>query len=220
MGAGDQHLRAAGGAADLHQINLHHLALGQRLAGHLLILGQHSLGALVAGADLQDHVAVAGVDPHHGTGQDLVLLGAPLVIDHAVLGLPQALNDDLLAVAGGNAAEFHVFHRQVHHAAQLVLGTEPAGLLQRDLGTGILHLFHDLLLHIHPQVVLFLVHVHDHVLHALVIPLIGGGQGLNDLAHHEVLRNPPFLLQHSQRRKNLITFHDLVLLTILNETCS
>ena len=155
-----------------------------------------------------------------------MLLGAPLVIDHAMLGFPQALNDDLLAVAGGNAAEFHVFHRQVHHAAQLVLGAELAGLLQRDLGAGVLHLFHDLLLHIHPQVVLFLVHVHDHVLHALVIPLIlvhihdnifhalvialvSGGQGLNDLAHHEVLGNTPFLLQHSQRRKNLFTFHDL-----------
>ena len=209
MGAGDQYLRAAGGAADLHQINLHHLTLGQRLANYLLVLGQHGLGALAAGADLQDHVAVAGVDPHHGAGQDLVLLGVELVIDHAVLGLAQTLNDDLLAVAGGDAAEFHIFHRNIHHAAQLVFGAALFGVLQRDLVGGIHDLLHDLLLHVHAQVVLVLVHVHDHVLHALVIPLIGGGQGLNDLAHHEVLGNAPFLLQHSQRRKNLVTFHDL-----------
>ena len=212
MGAGDQHLRAAGGAADLHQIHLHHLTLGQRLAGHLLVLGQHSLGALVAGADLQDHVAIAGIDTHHGAGQDLVLLAAPLVIDHAVLGLPQALNDDLLAVAGGDTAELHVLHREVHHTAQLVLGADMAGLLQRDLVGGVHDLLHDLLLDVHPQVVLLLVHVHDHVLHALVIPLIGGGQGLNDLAHHKVLGDAPFLLQHSQRCENLITFHDPKLL--------
>ena len=138
-----------------------------------------------------------------------MLLGVELVIDHAVLGLTQTLNDDLLTVAGGDAAEFHIFHRNIHHAAQLVPGAALFGVLQRDLVGGIHDLLHDLLLHVHAQVVLVLVHVHDHVLHALVIPLIGGGQGLNDLAHHEVLGNAPFLLQHSQRRKNLVTFHDL-----------
>ena len=209
MGAGDQHLGAAGGAAHLYQIHLHHLTLGQRLALHLLVLGQHGLGALAAGADLQDHVAVAGVDPGDGAGEDLVLLGVELVIDHAVLRLAQALDDHLLAVAGGDTAEFHVLHRDVHHAAQLILGAALAGVLQRDLVGGIHDLLHDLLLDVHPQIVLVFVHVHDHILHALVIPLIGGGQSLNDLAHHEVLGDAPFLLQHGQRRENLITFHDL-----------
>ena len=55
-------------------------------------------------------------------GEDLMLFAAPLVIDHAVLGLPQALDDDLLAVAGGDAAELHGLHGEIHHAAQLILG--------------------------------------------------------------------------------------------------
>ena len=127
VGAGDQHLRAAGGAAHLYQIHLDHLPLVQLLAGHLLVHGQHRLGGLRAGADAEHHVAAAGIDAADGAGEDLVLLAAPLVVDHAVLGLPQTLNDDLLAVAGGDAAELHGLHGEIHHAAQLILGGDTLG---------------------------------------------------------------------------------------------
>ena len=207
MGAGDQHLRAAGGTADLHQIHLDHLAFTQLLAGNLLVHGQHRLGGLGAGADAQAHIARPGVDAADGAGEDLVLLAVELIVDHAVLGLAQTLNDDLLAVAGGDTAELHALHGDVDDAAQLVLGGQPLGLLQRDLGAGVLHLLHDLLLDEHLQILLLLVHVHDDVLHALVIPLIGGGQRLNDLAHHKALGNTAFLFQHRQRGEDLITFH-------------
>ena len=136
-----------------------------------------------------------------------MLLAVELIIDHAVLGLPQALNDDLLAVSGGDAAELHALHGDVDDAAQLVLGGHVLGLLQRDLGAGVLHLLHDLLLDEHLQILLLLVHVHDDVLHALVVPLIGSGQRLNDLAHHKALGDTAFLFQHRQCGEDLITFH-------------
>ena len=136
-----------------------------------------------------------------------MLLAAPLVVDHAVLGLPQTLNDDLLAVAGGDAAELHGLHGEIHHAAQLILGGDTLGILQRNLAGGVLYLLHDLLLDVHLQILLLLVHVHHNVLHALVVTLVGGGQRLNDLAHHEALGNAPLLFQHGKRRKNFVTLH-------------
>ena len=122
MGPGNEDLGAAGGAADLHHIHLHVLALHQFLARDLLAGEQQGLGGLAAGADPQGHGAGAGVDPGHHAGEDLVLLGVELVIDHAPLGLPEALDNDLLAVAGGDAAELRVVHRDVHHVADLVPG--------------------------------------------------------------------------------------------------
>ena len=134
-----------------------------------LVQAQDALGSLVAGADAEIDVAAAGIDAGHGSGEDLMLLGAPLVVDHAVLSLPQALNDDLLAVTGGNAAELHILHREAHHTAQFILGRDASGLLQRDLGAGVLHLLHDLLLHEHLQVTLLLVDLHHHVLHTCLL---------------------------------------------------
>ena len=63
------------------------------------------------------------------------------------------------------------------------------------------------LLDVHLQILLLLVHVYHHVLHALVVTLVGGGQRLNDLAHHEALGNAPLLFQHGKRRKNFVTLH-------------
>ena len=207
MGAGNQHLRATGGAAHLNEIHLHQLTFTEGLAVHLLVEGEDSLGRLAAGADLQTNVAGAGIDAHDSTGEDLMLLGVKLVIDHAVLGLAQTLNDDLLAVAGGDTTELHVLHGQIHDAAQLMLGAEALGLLQRYLGAGVLHHLHDLLLYVHLQLLLLLVHIHDDVLHALMVALVSSGQGLNDLAHHKGLGNAALFFQHCQCHKDLFTLH-------------
>ena len=138
-----------------------------------------------------------------------MLLGVELVVDHAPLGLPEALDDDLLAVSGGDAPELHVVHGDVHHAAQVHPAVLGPGFVHAHLGAGVLHFLYDLLLDVHPQVLLGLVHVHDHVLHALVVLLIGGGQRLDDLLHHKGGRDATLLLQHIQRGKNFITFHVL-----------
>ena len=207
MGAGDKDLRAAGRAAHLDEVDLHALTLGQRLAGHLLVERQERLGRLAPRADAQADGVAARVDAGDDAGENLVLLRVELVIDHAVLRLAQALDDDLLAVAGGDAAELHVLHGEVHHAADLVARGNLARVGEGDLGAGVLDLLDDLLLHIHLQVALLLVDVHDHVLHALVVALIGGNERLNDLAHHKIAGNAALLLQKVQSGENFITFH-------------
>ena len=205
MGTGDEHLGTAGGPADLHHVHLHVHALGQLLAGHLLAGHEQSLRGLAAGADAQRDVAVAGIDAGDHTGEDLMLLGVELVVHHAALGLPQALDDDLLAVAGGDAAELHRVHGEVDDVSHLIAGGDVLGLLHQDLigGVHIVLLGHHVLLHEHLHGVAHLVHVHDHVLHAVVIPLVGGGQGLDDLIEHEGLGDAPLLLQQFQGGEDL-----------------
>ena len=82
-----------------------------------------------------------------------MLLGVELVIHHAPLRFPQALDDDLLAVAGGDAAELRVVHGDVHHVAHLVFGGDGLGVLNGDLveGIHIVLFLHHILLNIHFQ---------------------------------------------------------------------
>ena len=54
---------------------------------------------------------------------------------------------------------------------------------------------------------MLLVHVHDDVLHAVVVPLVGGGDGLNDFVHHKGLGDVALLFQQLQRGKNLRGVH-------------
>ena len=207
MGPGNEHLGPPGTAADLHHVYLYVLALHQLLGSDLLAGGQHGLRGLRPRADAQGYVSRPGVHAADYAGEDLVLLGVELVIDHAPLGLPQALDNDLLAVSGGNAAKLHVVHRDIDDAAYIHPAVLGPGLLGAHLGAGIFHFLHDFLLDVHPQVLLGLVHVYNHVLHALVVFFVGCGQSLDNFIHHEGGGNAPLLLQHIQRDKNLITFH-------------
>ena len=202
MGPGDQHLGPPGGVAHVHHVDLDVHALLQRLAGDLLPGQQQRLGGLRAGADAEGGRAVPGVDAGDHAGEDLVLLGVEFVVDLAPLGLPEALDDDLLAVSGGDAAEFHFVHRDVHHVADLIPGGEGLGLLQGHLveGVHIVLLVHHGLADEHAQLLVLLVRLHDDVFlfHVLVVPLVGGGDGLDDLLQHSLLGNAPFLLQQFQ----------------------
>ena len=204
MGPGDQHLGPAGGPANLHHIDLHMHAFGQIFAGDLLTGHQQRLGRVGAGADPQGHIAVAGIHTGDYAGEDLMLLGVELIIHLAPLGLPQALDDDLLAVACCDAAELHRVHRDVHDVAHLVLGGEPLGLLNGHLvgGVHVVLFLHHVFLDEHLQVLVCLVHIHDDVLHIRVVPLVGGGEGLDNLLHHEGLGDAPLLLQQSQCRED------------------
>ena len=209
MGPGDQDLGTAGGAADVHHIHLDVHPLGELLAGDLLARHQQSLGGLGAGADAKGYVAVPGINAGDHAGQDLVLLGVELVVHLAALGFPQALNDDLLAVAGGDTAELRVVHGNIHDVADLILGGDGLGLGQRHLigGVHIVLFVHHVLLDVHLQGLVLLVHIHDDVLHAVVIPLVGGGDGLDDLIHHKGLGNVALFLQQSQSREDLRRVH-------------
>ena len=216
MGPGDEDLGTPGGPADFHHIDLDVAALGELLAGDLFTGEQQGFGGLAAGADAQGDVARAGIDAGHHAGEDLMLLGVELVVHHAPLGLPQALDDDLLAVAGGDAAELHGVHGDVDDVAHVVLGGEVLGLLHGHLvgGIHVVLFLHHVLLYVHAQILVGLVHVHDDVFHTLMVPLVGGGQSLDDLIHHEALGNAPLLLQQGQGGKDLcgVEAHGLLLL--------
>ena len=153
-----------------------------------------------------------------------MLLGVELVVHHAPLSLPQALDDDLLAVAGGDAAELHRVHGDIHDVAHLILGGELLGLLDGHLvgGVHVVLFLHHVLLDEHLQVLMLLIHIHDDVLHVRVVPLVGGGQGLHDLLHHEGLGDAPLLLQQSQCREDLrgIEAYGLLLLFAFHVTDS
>ena len=136
-----------------------------------------------------------------------MLLGVVFVVDHAALCLAQALNDDLLAVARGDAAELDVVDREVDDVANVILGGNGLGFVKAHLRAGVLDLFDDFLLHEHFQLALALVHVDHHVFHALVVALVGGGKRLNDLIHHKGLGNAAFLFQHRKCCEDFITFH-------------
>ena len=185
------------------------LAFHQLLALDLLTGGQHGLRGLRTRADAQGDAAAAGVDAADLAGENLVLLGVELIVDHAPLRFPQALDDHLLAVSGGDASEFHVVHGDVYQTADIGPAVFEQRVLQRNLCAGPLHLRHNLLLYVHAQILPRLIHVHNHVFHALVVLFIGGGQGLDDLIHHKGGRDAPFLFQKVQGGKNFITFHFL-----------
>ena len=205
--AGDDDLRAAGLAAHVDKIDLDALTLDQLFALDLLAGEQQRVRRLRARADAQGSVARARIDARDDTGEDLVLLGVVFVVDHAALGLAQALNDDLLAVARGDSAELDVVDREVDDVANIILGGNGLGFVKAHLRAGVLDLFDDFLLHEHFQLALALVHVDHHVFHALVVALVGGGERLNDLIHHKGLGNAAFLFQHRKCCEDFITFH-------------
>ena len=207
VGAGHHDLGAPGAAADLHHVDLAAHPLGQHFAGDLLADGEQGVGGFRAGADAQADVAVARVDAGDGAGEDLVLLAGELVVDHIALGFFQALDDDLLSVAGGDAAEIHVVHGDADGLAHADGTGDGLGVGAGDLAAGILHLVHHGFLEIHLQCPLFLVHAHDHVFRVRVVVLIGVDQGLGDFFHHIVLRNAFFFFQHIQCCKDLFDFH-------------
>ena len=204
MGTGNEHLRPLGGAADFHHIHTQAHALHIALALHLLAGSQEGLGGLTAGTDAQAGGAGAGINAGDHAGEDLVLLGGELIIDHAPLGLAHTLDDHLAGGLGGDAAEVTGLDLDADHVAQLGLGQLGAGHLQAHLGAGVVDLLHHVLLDEHADGTLLLVGLHaDVVAHAFVIPLVGGHQSLGDLLQHIGLGNALFLLNQVDGGKKL-----------------
>ena len=195
MGPGQEDLGPPGGPADLHHIDLQAVALVDGFPPDLLTGGQEGVGVLAAGADAEAGRPVPGVDAGHHAGEDLVLLGAELVVDHAPLRLTDALDDDLPGGLGGDAAEVPGLDLDADHVPQLGVGDGAPGLLQGDLGGGIVHALHDVLEDEHPHLAGLGVGLDlDVVPGPLVVPLVGGGQGLGDLLHHIAGGDALFLL--------------------------
>ena len=94
------------------------------LAAHLLGGSQHSVGLILPAADAHDHIAARRLDAQHRRREDLVLLGRERVKDHAALGFPDALDDDLLGGLCGDAPERLRFDLGVHQIAELRVGAD------------------------------------------------------------------------------------------------
>ena len=194
MGAGDEHLGPAVCLADLHHVYPNPVALTDLLALDLLPGGQKRVGKLGAGGEADGYRAVALVHPGDGAGENLVLLGRELVENHAPLRLAHPLDDNLTGGLSGDAAEVFGLDLNAQHIPQLRPGQGLLRVLQADLSVGIVHHLHHVLFDEHPNLALFLVGVHHHVVrNTLVVPLIGGDQGLGDLPHHIFLGNSLFL---------------------------
>ncbi len=88
----------------------------------------------------------------------------------------------------------------ISYLAEMLLGLLDGHLVG---GVHVVLLLHHVLLDEHLQVLMLLIHVHDDVFHVRVVPLVGGGEGLDDLIHHEGLGDAPLLFQQSQSREDL-----------------
>ena len=115
VGAADEDLRPADGAADLEHEGLDVLADAVVLERALLGRGQDGLDVL---ADVEDDRP--RLDPVDRAGDELALAARELVEDLVALDLADALEDDLLGGLGADAAE--------HVAIELLGLDEVAGL--------------------------------------------------------------------------------------------
>ena len=201
MGPGQHDLRALSAPADLHHIDADMVALADLLPGDLLVFHEGGFGMLPAAAQLQNGAAIAGIHPQNGAGDDLVLLGGVFIGDHPPLGLPDALDDDLLGRGGGDAAKILGVDVDADLVPQLGRGGIGPGLLQGHFGGGVLHILHHGLDGVHGDGPGLLVDVDEDVVQsgalgvALVQGLVGGHQRLGDPVQHIILPDALFLFQ-------------------------
>src|SRR5581483_8841494 len=132
--AGDDDLRALGGAVDAEKDHAHTLADGELFEAGLFALGHAGFGL----AEVEDDVH--GFEALDGGGEDLAGATAVLLEDGVALGLADLLEDDLLGHLGGDAAERRGVLVEAELAADLDLGRERAGLLEGELILGVFDL--------------------------------------------------------------------------------
>ena len=139
VGAGDEDLGPAAGAADLHHIDLQarrprgppRPGPARRGRGkRRWIRRRWSMRRVTA--------PLPGIHAGDGTPVSISCsLELNIVVDHAVLGLPHALDDDLPGRLGGDAAEVPGLDLDADHVAALGGGQALAGLGQGDFGGGV-----------------------------------------------------------------------------------
>ena len=135
--------------------------------------------------DAQGHGTVPGIDTGNHAGNQLLLLGAELVIDHPLLRLTDALDNDLAGGLRGYPAEVPGLDLHADHIAQLGLGQGVSCLVQADLRGGVVHHLHHFLLQKQADSGGLLIGLDDQIFpHPLVVLLIGGQKGLGNLLHH------------------------------------
>ncbi len=171
-GAGDDDLRALGGAVDAEQDDADALAYGELLEAGLLALGHAGFGF----AEVEDDVH--RLEALDGGVEDLAGAVVVLVEDGVALGFADLLEDDLLGHLGGDASEGRGVLVEAEFAADFDLGGEFARLLERhlvDLVFDLLGRFDDGLEDVGADLAGFAVHLGAHVLLRLVV--LAGGEG-------------------------------------------
>ena len=165
----------------------------QLLAADALRRGEHCLGIVGVGADLQKRAAGARVDLIDDAGEDLMLLGVELLVDHAALRLSDALNDDLLGSLRRDAAELLGLDRDADHVADLGALADAVRRLLADLDIRVDDARDDRLLDDHLDLLFRLVENDLHVVLAVGRVLAERRQhGLTDLLIHIFARNTFF----------------------------
>ena len=193
MRPADEHLRAARAVAHLDHVDLDAVALMQHLAADALRRGEHGLGIVRVGADLQKRAAGARVDLIDDAGEDLVLLGIEFFINHAALRLADALNDDLLCSLRRDAAELLGLDRDADHVADLGALADAVRRLLADLNIRVDDARDDRLLDDHLDLLFVLVENDLHIVLAVGRVLAERRQhGLTDLLIHIFARNTFF----------------------------
>ena len=136
VGAADEDLRPAAGAADLEDERLDVLADAVVLERRLLGGGEDRLDVL---ADVEDDRP--RLDPVDRAGDQLAFAVRELVEDLVALDLADALEDDLLGGLGADATEdVAVELLGLDEVAGLGVGLGPAGLVDGELGQRVLDL--------------------------------------------------------------------------------
>ena len=193
MRPADEHLRAARTVAHFDHVDLDAVTLMQHLAADALRRGEHGLGIVRVGADLQKRATGARVDLIDDAGEDLVLFGVELLVDHAALRLANALNDDLLGSLRRDAAELLGLDRDADHVADLGALADAVRRFLTDLHIRIDHARDNRLLDDHFDLLFCLIENDLHVVLAIGRVLAERRQhGLTDLLVHIFARNTFF----------------------------
>ena len=202
MGAADGHAGAAVGRQHVNDIDLHGVALVEALTGDLLVAGQHGGTAL---AQVEHDIAALMVNGNNGGGDQLMRAGLHLAALQVALALAQALTDHVLGGLGGDAAELFGFQLGDHALADLVALADLLGILQADLGVGVLDLLHDVAQQAGAESADLGVDINDNVVVLdFVVFLYGNDDSGLDLFDQIVLGQSALLFQRSESLKKFI----------------
>src|SRR5574342_384286 len=131
VGARQEDLRPLGGLLDLLDEGADAIVRVVALPGNLLPLRDHRLGL----AEVHDDVAF--LDPVHRAADDLALLVDEVRVDGVALGIPHALQYDLLGRLRRDAAELLGREPDLDLVLELGFGVELPRLGERDLELGV-----------------------------------------------------------------------------------
>ena len=173
MGAAHIDAGALGRVLHLQHIHLDTLRRHEHLPAHLFVLGEHGIRLTQINADVP-----ADITLYHA-GHHILLLLEILVVNHAALFFPDLLQDHVLGILSGNAAELPGLDLHVQDIAHLGLLGEFPGILQGDLQYGIFHIvlcLHHFLLHIAQEVSGLTVDLYPDIVRLAEMILAGGHQ--------------------------------------------